>query len=76
MLVVRDGDAVFALERACPHEGADLALGRCAGGRLLCPRHLASFDLATGAVSHGWSVRPLRRYETRIVGEDVLVRCS
>ena len=76
MLVVRDGDAVFALERACPHEGADLALGRCAGGRLLCPRHLASFDLATGAASQGWSVRPLRRYETRIVGEDVLVRCS
>lgn len=74
ILIVRDGAAVFALERACPHEGADLAFGRCAAGRLHCPRHLASFDLATGAVSPGWSVRALRRYEARIAGADVLVR--
>ncbi|MCJ2113025.1 Rieske 2Fe-2S domain-containing protein, partial [Methylobacterium sp. E-025] len=42
---MRDGARLVAAERACPHEGADLSLGRCAAGRIHCPRHLASFDL-------------------------------
>jgi 3-phenylpropionate/trans-cinnamate dioxygenase ferredoxin subunit len=66
LLVIRDGERIVACERACPHEQADLALGRCAGGRLLCPRHYASFDLRDGTVSAGWSVRPLRLYPVTI----------
>ena len=62
LILVRVGDRIVAAERACPHEGADLALGRCAAGRLMCPRHLASFDLTTGAVSPGWSFRALRLF--------------
>ncbi|WP_246696689.1 Rieske (2Fe-2S) protein [Methylobacterium planeticum] len=73
LLLVRDGDRVFAVERACPHEGADLAGGRCAGGRLLCPHHRASFALADGAVSPGWSFRRLRTYPVRLVGDAVWV---
>ena len=60
LVLARDGERFVAAERACPHEGADLALGICAGGRLHCPHHRATFDLATGAVSPGWSFRPLR----------------
>jgi 3-phenylpropionate/trans-cinnamate dioxygenase ferredoxin component len=45
LLIVKDGDRIVACERSCPHEQADLALGRCAHGRLFCPRHYASFDL-------------------------------
>jgi 3-phenylpropionate/trans-cinnamate dioxygenase ferredoxin component len=63
LLLVRDGERIVAVERACPHEGADLSLGRCVGGRLLCPRHRASFDLRDGAVSPGWSFRALRVFE-------------
>jgi 3-phenylpropionate/trans-cinnamate dioxygenase ferredoxin subunit len=66
MLLVRDGERVFACERACPHEQADLSQGRIANGRLLCPRHFASFDLNDGQISAGWPSRPLRRYPTRI----------
>ena len=54
LVLVRDGDGIFAAERACPHEGADLALGHCSGGRLFCPRHAAWFALTDGAVSPGW----------------------
>lgn len=72
-LVLVHGDgAIFAAERKCPHESADLAKGRCSGGRLLCPRHLAWFDLATGEVP-GWDVRPLRTYPTRISDGQVYV---
>ncbi|GJE42958.1 Rieske (2Fe-2S) protein [Methylobacterium soli] len=73
LLLVRDGGRVYAVERACPHEGADLAQGRCAGGRLLCPHHRASFALADGAVSPGWSFRRLRTYPVRVVGDAVWV---
>lgn len=60
LILVRDGTRIVAAERACPHEGADLSLGRCAAGRLHCPRHQASFDLRDGSVSPGWSFRALR----------------
>ena len=66
MLLVCDGERVFACERACPHEQADLSLGRVAEGRLLCPRHFASFDLNDGHISAGWPSRSLRRYPARI----------
>lgn len=76
LVVIRDGDRFFAAERACPHEGADLAQGRCTGARLHCPRHLAWFDLQDGAVSPGWSFRALDVYPTRLVGSDIWVNLS
>ena len=63
-LLVREGDQVFACERACPHEQADLSLGHVANGRLFCPRHLASFDLHDGNISDGWA-RSLCEYFLR-----------
>jgi 3-phenylpropionate/trans-cinnamate dioxygenase ferredoxin subunit len=51
ILLVRDGGRIMACERACPHEQADLSLGRIVKGRLLCPRHFGSFDLDDGHVS-------------------------
>lgn len=74
LVLVQDGGRVFAAERACPHEGADLALGRCAAGRLFCPRHLAWFTLPSGAVSPGWQFRDLRTYPVRIEGATIMVR--
>ena len=73
LLIVRDGDHIVACERACPHEQADLALGRCANGRLFCPRHYASFDLRDGTISAGWSVRPLRLYPVTVRAQNVFV---
>jgi 3-phenylpropionate/trans-cinnamate dioxygenase ferredoxin component len=70
---VRDGDALFACERACPHEQADLAGGHCSAGKLYCPRHLAWFDLTDGRVFGGWASRPLRIHAVRIEGDQVLV---
>lgn len=74
LVLVRDGDRIYAAERACPHEGADLALGRCAAGRLFCPRHLAWFTLPDGTVSRGWNVRDLRTYPVRIESSTIAVR--
>jgi 3-phenylpropionate/trans-cinnamate dioxygenase ferredoxin component len=72
VVVALSEGAIFAAERKCPHESADLAKGRCQGGRLMCPRHLAWFDLKTGDVP-GWDVRNLRTFPTRVSGAQVLV---
>jgi 3-phenylpropionate/trans-cinnamate dioxygenase ferredoxin component len=66
LLLIRDGNDVFACERACPHEQADLSLGRVTDGRIFCPRHFASFDLHDGHISAGWPSRALQRYPARI----------
>ncbi|MDP4005979.1 Rieske (2Fe-2S) protein [Methylobacterium sp. NEAU K] len=74
LLLVRDGERIVATERACPHEGADLSLGRCAGGRLFCPRHLASFDLQDGSVSPSWSFRALRLFDVEAAPDGLWLR--
>jgi 3-phenylpropionate/trans-cinnamate dioxygenase ferredoxin subunit len=72
LVVAQSDGAIHAAERKCPHESADLAKGRCSGGRLMCPRHLAWFDLKTGDVP-GWDVRSLRIFPTRVSDARVFV---
>lgn len=73
LLLVRDGEHIAACERACPHEQADLSLGRIADGRLFCPRHFPSFELGDGHISAGWPSRPLRRNPVRIEGGRIWI---
>jgi nitrite reductase/ring-hydroxylating ferredoxin subunit len=71
VLVVRDGDAVRAVDRACPHEGFPLDEGQVARGVLTCPAHGWRFALETGAcLGVG---EDLRTYRVHVDGEDVLV---
>jgi 3-phenylpropionate/trans-cinnamate dioxygenase ferredoxin subunit len=73
LIIVQDGDRIYACERACPHEQADLSLGRVADGRLHCPRHLAWFDLTDGQISAGWTSPTLRRFPVRADGAEIWV---
>ncbi len=75
ILIWHEGRAV-ACERACPHEQADLSYGHISAGRLVCPHHAASFDLRDGAISSGWSSRPLRIYPVRLKQGKVWVRAD
>jgi 3-phenylpropionate/trans-cinnamate dioxygenase ferredoxin component len=76
LLLLGDGERVTACERACPHEQADLSRGRIAGGRLFCPRHLASFDLCDGRISAGWPSRPLQLYPAEISDGRIWINAS
>jgi 3-phenylpropionate/trans-cinnamate dioxygenase ferredoxin component len=73
LLIIMDGDRLFACERACPHEQADLSLGHVADGQLHCPRHRAWFSLVDGNISPGWPSRALRRYPVRVAVGQVWV---
>lgn len=39
---------MLRFRRRCPHQGADLALGRVVDGQVICPWHNLPFDLASG----------------------------
>jgi 3-phenylpropionate/trans-cinnamate dioxygenase ferredoxin subunit len=73
LVLAREGGRVYAFQGTCPHEKADLAQGRIESGRLVCPRHLASFDLVDGQVSRGWKLDALRLYPVRIEDGDIAV---
>jgi 3-phenylpropionate/trans-cinnamate dioxygenase ferredoxin subunit len=73
MLVIWDEGDVVACDRACPHEQADLGSGPVMAGRLLCPRHAASFDLRDGAITAGWPSPPLRLYPVKVAGEQIWI---
>jgi nitrite reductase/ring-hydroxylating ferredoxin subunit len=44
---------VKALSARCPHAGADISLGWCKDGKLVCPYHRYSYDILTGRGSPG-----------------------
>ncbi len=66
LVVVRDGDGLYAMSSACTHQGQTLCVGTltaCSstGTDLHCPRHGAAFSFA-GAVIRGPAARPLPHY--------------
>lgn len=73
VLLVSDGDQVFAFQGTCPHQSARLAHGSLLDGTIQCPHHLAQFRIADGTCTGGWQLPPLRRYAVRVDGDDVLL---
>jgi len=48
IVLVRAGDAVYALADACAHKGGPLSEGKLSGTRLACPWHGWHYDVKTG----------------------------
>jgi nitrite reductase/ring-hydroxylating ferredoxin subunit len=48
VVLVRVGDAVYACNDECTHQGGPLSEGRLSGTRLSCPWHGWMFDMKTG----------------------------
>lgn len=49
---LRTGE-ILATQAACPHRGGPLADGIVGNGRVICPLHANTFDLATGRAVSG-----------------------
>ncbi|MBN3757751.1 FAD-dependent oxidoreductase [Paraburkholderia sp. Tr-20389] len=73
ILLIRRGNAVHAYSADCPHAGAPLEQGALCNGRLVCPWHKGTFDIATGALVEPPALLPLTRYPVRVEHGDVLV---
>lgn len=50
ILVVRDGDRIYAVSSICPHAGGKLCNGRVEDGTITCMEHGLCFDLQDGSI--------------------------
>lgn len=71
-VAVVDG-RVHAVDDACTHLQSSLSAGVVEDGAVVCPRHLARFDLATGAVLSGPPRTGLRTVPAELSAAGLLV---
>ena len=78
VLLVRNGDELFAIGNRCSHQGAPLHKGPVRFGGSLrtvqCPLHGSTFDLTSGKVLGGPATDPVSAYETRAIDGVVEIR--
>ena len=72
LVVGRDGDRYFALQRQCLHRGGDLSEGIVSRGHIICPNHGWRFSTATGRHAEA-SEYCLASYPVRVVGDAIEV---
>jgi len=65
---------IYASAAKCTHLGISLAGGKLNGTVLTCPGHRSMFDLVDGKVMAPPAKLPLRTYEVKVDGQDVLVK--
>jgi len=68
-----DGE-LHAFDDICPHAGCSLADGELDGRTVVCPCHLARFDIATGAVVEGPARSGLTIWSARVTDGALEVR--
>lgn len=74
--VVRSGEAFFAIEDVCTHDGAALTGGEIEGAEIICPRHGARFSLRTGEALSPPAYEPVHVFETKIEHGHLWVRAD
>ena len=72
MIVNVDGQ-LYATDRICTHEEADLSAGFLIGSVVTCPLHLSRFDVTSGAVQNAPATASLKTYSLKIEGTSVYV---
>jgi nitrite reductase/ring-hydroxylating ferredoxin subunit len=73
VVVVRVGSDVFALGGTCTHRQAPLAEGIVFGPTIVCPWHLARFDVRSGRAVCAPATGALQTYDVTAVGHDIYV---
>lgn len=65
LVVVRQGETIYALHALCAHANGPLASGRIVDGCIECPWHYSRFELATGRHRRGPTTFDQPRYDVR-----------
>jgi 3-phenylpropionate/trans-cinnamate dioxygenase ferredoxin subunit len=73
IVICHAGSGFYALADECSHDSAPFGDGRLVGHELVCPRHGATFDVRSGAVSSPPAVVGIDRFELKVEGEDIYV---
>ena len=76
VVVFRDGDAYYAIDDVCTHDGGPLSDGTLTDHRIACPRHGAEFDVRDGRALTMPATRATAAHETKVEGDTLLIRLS
>ncbi len=74
IVLVRQGEQVFALAEVCTHLGGPLSEGTVEGDCIRCPWHGSLFSLHDGEVVESPATRPQSVFEARVNGDMIEVR--
>ena len=74
VVLVHAAGRFYALDDVCTHDGGPLSDGPICDGAIVCPRHGARFDLASGAALSMPATQPTEVHEVRVEGDTILVR--
>jgi nitrite reductase/ring-hydroxylating ferredoxin subunit/uncharacterized membrane protein len=74
VLVLREGDRIFAIHDRCSHRGCSLSEGSVEGTEIVCGCHGSRFDLRDGAVRGGPASAPQPAFQVRVEDGRVEVR--
>ncbi len=65
---------IYATDAACTHAHVSLCDGDIEGCTIVCPLHFGSFDIKTGRAIDPPACDDLKTYETKIQGNEILIR--
>jgi nitrite reductase/ring-hydroxylating ferredoxin subunit/uncharacterized membrane protein len=74
VVLVKAGEAVYALADTCVHAGCSLSEGKLDGDTIICGCHGSQFRLNDGTVINGPATRPEPSYDVRIMEGAVEVK--
>jgi NADPH-dependent 2,4-dienoyl-CoA reductase/sulfur reductase-like enzyme/nitrite reductase/ring-hydroxylating ferredoxin subunit len=73
VVLVRQGDQVFAIAATCTHYGGPLAEGLVVDDTIRCPWHHARFSLDTGEAEGAPALNPISCFNVRRQGNKVVI---
>ena len=74
VMIYRSNGTLCALADHCMHAGGPLHEGSIEGGRVTCPWHASTFNLADGSLVRGPATAPQPSYDTRVQDGKIEVR--
>jgi 3-phenylpropionate/trans-cinnamate dioxygenase ferredoxin component len=73
VVILKDGDAVYALEDRCSHDNAEFDGGQVLEGNIECPRHGACFDYKSGKATGMPAVEGIQSYPAEVREDKVYI---
>jgi nitrite reductase/ring-hydroxylating ferredoxin subunit len=76
VLILKNGDAVFAIANRCTHQGAPLDRGpvKLGDATVTCQAHGSVFSLGDGGVRRGPATQPVEAFDARVNVGSVEIR--
>jgi nitrite reductase/ring-hydroxylating ferredoxin subunit/uncharacterized membrane protein len=74
IVLVKQGDSIYALRETCTHLGGPLSEGKIEGDGIRCPWHGSRFCVSDGRVLEGPAVFPERVFDVRVRDGQIEVR--